>query len=688
MSSRAGRNPLLEEPTAPFGVPPFDQIKPEHFLPAFDRALKVHAEEAAAIGRARGAPTFENTIAALEDSGRLLGRVNAVFETLAGAHASDALLEIEREIAPRLAAHWSAIHMDAALFARIEDLHRRREQLALTPEQARVLDRYHSVFRRAGAGLDAAARRRLAEIVERLAALATTFSQNVLADEQTNVLVLEGEGDLAGLPESLREAARAAAEERGLAGKHALTLSRSMIEPFLRTSSRRDLREKALRAFLARGDGGGSTDNKAIIAEMTALRAEAARLLGFATFAHYRLDDCMAKTPEAARALLDQVWRPARRRALAERAELQALLEAEGGNFALAPWDWRYYAEKLRKARFDLDENELAPYLSLDRMIAAAFEVASRLFGLSFVPRSDIPVWHPDVRAWEVRGEGGEHVGVFFGDYFARSTKRSGAWMHTLRHQEKFVRDVRPLVVNVTNFAKAGGGRPTLISYEDARTLFHEFGHALHALLSDVHYPIVSGTEVATDFVELPSQLFECWLDRPEVLRAFARHDRTGEPMPEHLIERLTASRTFNQGFATVEYLACAMVDLDLHSGQPPAAAVVGAFEEAALDRIGMPPEIPMRHRLPHFSHLFAGEDYAAAYYSYMWSEVLDADAFEAFEEAGDIFDRATARRLRDCILAVGGARDPAEAYTAFRGRLPTPDALLRRRGLARPGAD
>jgi peptidyl-dipeptidase Dcp len=683
MSPRADRNPLLDEPVTPFGVPPFGEIEPAHFPPAFDRALEAHASEAAAIGRATEAPTFENTITALENSGRLFARVNAVFETLAGAHANEALLAIEREIAPRLAAHWNAVHTDAALFARIEDLHRRRDRLGLTAEQARVLDRYYTIFRRAGAGLDASARRRLAEVVERLAVLATMFSQNVLADEQANVLVLEGEEDLAGLPGWLCEAARAAAEERGLTGKHVVTLSRSMIEPFLRTSSRRDLREKAFRAFLARGDGGGKTDNKAIIAEMTALRAELARLIGYPTFAHYRIEDCMAKTPEAARALLDQVWRPARRRALAERADLQALVQAEGGNFALAPWDWRYYAEKLRKARFDLDEGELAPYLSLERMIGAAFEVASRLFGLSFVPCHGVPVWHPDVRVWEVRGEEGEHIGLFFGDYFARPTKRSGAWMHTLRHQERFVRDIRPWVVNVMNFCKPGVGEVTLLSYDDARTLFHEFGHALHALLSNVSYPIVSGTEVAIDFVELPSQLFECWLDRPEFLNAFARHYRTGEPMPAHLIERLIASRTFNQGFATLEYLACALIDLDLHTGQPPAAPVVAAFEEAALDRIGMPPEIAMRHRLPHFSHLFAGEDYAAAYYSYMWSEMLDADAFEAFEETGDIFDRATARRLCDCILAVGGARDPAEAYIAFRGRLPAPDALLRRRGLA-----
>ncbi len=458
-------------------------------------------------------------------------------------------------------------------------------------------------------------------------------------------------------------------------------LARSSVEPFLQSSARRDLREKAFLAWIARGDGGGATDNKAIIAETVRLRAERARLLGYPCFARYRLEDAMAKTPEAVRALLERVWKPARDRAMADRDALQAIAQAEGGNFTLAPWDWRYYAEKLRKARFDIDAAEIAPYLALDKMIEAAFDTAGRLFGLAFRERHDVPVWHPDVRVWEVTGPGAKFLGLFFGDYFARSSKRSGAWMTTLRTQEKLGGDIRPLVINVMNFAKAGAGEPTLLSFDDARTLFHEFGHGLHGLLSDVTYPMISCTRVATDFVELPSQLYEHWLERPEVLRRFATHYRTGEPMPEELLKRLIAARTFNQGFATVEYLASALVDLEFHLLAAPDGLDPAAFEADVLRKIGMPAEIVMRHRSPHFQHVFSGGGYASGYYSYMWSEVLDADAFEAFEDSGDVFDPATAARLRDDILAAGGSRDPGDAYTAFRGRLPTPDALLRKRG-------
>ncbi len=444
------------------------------------------------------------------------------------------------------------------------------------------------------------------------------------------------------------------------------------------------MREKAYEAWAARGNSGGTTDNKAIIAETIALRAERARLLGHPTFAHYRLDDAMAKTPEAVQDLLERVWAPARARAMADRDALQDLVRQEGGNFDLAAWDWRYYAEKLRKVRCDIDNAETTPYLVLDNLIAAVFDTANRLFGLGFAERHDVPVWHPDVRVWEVTGPGGRFQGMFFGDYFARSSKRSGAWMTTLRKQRKLDGDdVRPLVINVMNFARAGEGEQTLLSFDDARTLFHEFGHALHALLSDVTYPLISCTGVATDFVELPSQLYEHWLEQPEVLRRFAKHYRTGEPMPEDLLRRLLAARTFDQGFATVEYTASALVDLAFHLEPEPEEIDPDAFEAGVLSRIGMPGEIGMRHRSPHFLHVFAGHGYASAYYSYMWSEVLDADAFDAFRETGDVFDPATAARLRDDILAAGGSREPGEAYKAFRGRLPTPDALLRKRGFA-----
>ena len=677
------KNPLLQPWTTRNQVPPFDRIGPEHFRAAYARALADHDAEIAAIAAVPEPPSFDNTVAALELSGRTLERVEHVFRLLVGAHSNDALLAIEREIAPQIARHWNKIHSNATLFRRIDALMRRADGLGLSAEQSRVLERYHLTFRRAGAGLDGAAKERLAAIIERLAELGTGFSQNVLADEQVFALSLHSEAELAGLPDFIRQAMRSEARQRRLDG-YLMTLSRSSVEPFLQFAQRRDLRERVFRAFVSRGDQGGATDNKAIIAEMVRLRAERARLLGYADFAHYQLDDAMAKTPEAARNLLETVWARARQKALADRDDLQALIQEEGGNFKLEPWDWRYYAEKLRQRRCDVDEAAIKPYLSLDQLIEAAFYTAQRLFGLSFTACADVPVWHPDVRVWQVRDGGGE-IGLFFGDYFARASKRSGAWMASLRQQQKLAGNIRPLIVNVCNFAKAPDGEPTLLSFDDARTLFHEFGHALHGLLSKVTYPEIAGTNVATDFVELPSQLYEHWLEQPDVLRRFARHYQTGAPMPEELLQRLIAARNFNQGFATVEYLAAALADLDFHSLGAPGAIDVGAFEADVLSRIGMPQEIVMRHRPPHFGHVFADGGYEAGYYSYMWSEVLDADAFEAFQEAGDIFDPATAQRLRQAIYSAGGRRDPAEAYKAFRGRLPSAEALLRKRGLAEP---
>jgi peptidyl-dipeptidase Dcp len=682
-------NPFFADWKTPDGVAPFDHIKPEDFRLAYERALAEHEAEIAAIAADPAPASFDNTIAAMEGSGRALTRVQNVFHVLAGAHSNDDLLELEREIAPLIARHWNRIHTNAALFRRIDALAKQTDTLGLSAEQKRVLERYHINFRRAGAGLDGPAKGRLAEIIERLAALGTAFSQNVLADEQAFALSLEGEAELAGLPDFVRESMKSEAQERGRDG-YVVTLSRSSAEPFLQFADRRDLREKVFRAFIMRGDNGGKTDNNAIISEMVRLRAERAGLLGFADFAHYRLDDAMAKTPEAARELLDTVWARARNKALADRDDLQALVQEDGGNFKLAPWDWRYYAEKLRQRRCNLDEAAVKPYLSLDRMIDAAFYTAQQLFGLTFRPRPDVPVWHPDVRVWEVLGRDGEQIGLFFGDYFARPSKRGGAWMTSLRDQEKLSSRVRPLIVNVCNFSKAPAGEPSLLSFGDAHTLFHEFGHALHGLLSNVTYPEIAGTGVATDFVELPSQLYEHWLEQPELLRRFALHYQTGEPMPEDLLQRLIAARNFDRGFGTVEYVACALVDLDFHSLDAAAAAEEidsTKFENKALARIEMPDEIVMRHRPPHFAHIFAGGGYAAGYYSYMWSEVLDADAFEAFEETGDIFDPATAKRLHDFVYSAGGSRDPADAYKAFRGRLPSSDALLRKRGFTEPAA-
>ena len=686
VNATPGDNPLLEDWIGPFGVPPFSRIKPGHFMPAFAHAFAEHTGEVAAVAADRAAPTFANTIDALETAGQTLTRVSNVFDLLASADTNDDILEIERELAPLEAKHWNRILMDEALFGRVDALWREREQLALTPEQARVLERYHVMFTRAGAALEPAAKARLAAVNERLASLATDFGQNVLADEQASTLELDGEADLEGLPDFVRSAARAAAAERGVEGKYLVTTSRSSVEPFLQFSSRRDLREKIFRAWIARGDGGGATDNKAIIAEMAALRAERTRLIGYPSFAHYRLDDTMAKTPGAVRALLDRVWAPARSHALADRDALQALVQAEGKNFALAPWDWRYYAEKLRKARCDVDEATIKPYFQLEQMIEAAFYTANRLFGLSFERRRDVAGWHEDVRVWEVRDRAGRHRGLFFGDYFARPSKHSGAWMTSLRDQEKLAREVAPIIVNVMNFPKSAPGEPVLLSFDDARTLFHEFGHALHGLLSDVTYPMIAGTGVLQDWVELPSQLYEHWLERPEILTRFAVHYRTGEPMPADLLRRLIAARTFNQGCATLEYSSSALLDLDLHlrgaDAQPQAQALgIDAFEQTTLARLEMPPEIVMRHRPPHFTHIFGG-GYAAGYYSYLWSEVLDADAFAAFEETGDVFDPALAKKLHDHVYAAGGSRDPRELYLAFRGRMPTPDGLLKRRGL------
>ncbi|MDQ0471526.1 M3 family metallopeptidase [Labrys wisconsinensis] len=678
-------NPLLATWSTPFGAPPFQAIAPEHFQPAFEASLAAHRQEIDAIAADPQAPSFANTIVALEASGRPLRQVSGVFYNLTGAHTNDALQAVERAIAPVLSRHRDAIYLDEALFRRVDDLYGRRGTLGLDPEQDRVLERYHTAFLRAGAGRPAEVKTRLAAIGERLASLGTRFGQNVLADEKDWTLVLEGEQDLAGLPDALREAAAQAAADRGLEGRHVITLSRSSIEPFLQFSTRRDLRERAFKAWLARGEGGGATDNRGIIAEMVALRAERAALLGYDSFAQFRLADSMARTPEAAMGLLRSVWTPARARALEERAALQALAAAEGGNFDIEPWDWRFYAERRRKAEFDLDEAEIKPYLQLDRIIAAAFATASRLFDLHFTERFDVPTYHPDVRVFEVTDAQGRLVGLFLGDYYARSSKRSGAWMSAFRTQEKLGGDIRPIIVNVMNFARAGEGRPTLLSFDDARTLFHEFGHALHGLLSDVTYPLIAGTNVARDFVEFPSQLYEHWLEQPEVLREFAVHHRTGAPMPAALQERLLATRTFNQGFATVEYVASALVDLEMHLLDGSEALDAGAFEARVLGEIAMPAGMVMRHRLPHFQHVFAGDGYSSAYYSYLWSEVLDADGFGAFEEAGGIFDAATSARLREEVYAAGNRREPEAAYRAFRGRDPDPGALLRKRGLPEP---
>jgi peptidyl-dipeptidase Dcp len=668
-------NPLLETWDTAFGLPPFARIADADFAPAMAAALAEGRAAVAAIAANPERPTFANTIAALELADDLLDRVAGVFYNLSGADANPARDALQREFAPMLSAYSSEITNNSALFARIDDLWQRREALGLGDEEMRVLTLTHRSFVRSGAALEGAARDRLTEVKSRLAVLGTAFTQNLLADERDWFMALS-EGDLAGLPGFVIAAAREAGREKGQPGP-VVTLSRSLIVPFLQFSPRRDLRERAYRAWTARGANGGASDNRGLTAEILALRAERAALLGYESFAAYKLETEMAGSPKAVRDLLMAVWAPARAQADADAARLTRMLHDDGVNDALAPWDWRYYSEKRRLAEHDLDEAELKPYFQLDAMIAAAFDSAWRLFGLEFRPLN-VALYHPDARAWEVT-RGGSHVAVFVGDYFARGSKRSGAWCSAMRSQRKLGGDVRPIVVNVCNFAK---GDPCLLSYDDARTLFHEFGHALHQMLSDVTYGSISGTSVARDFVELPSQLYEHWLEVPEVLDRHARHAVTGASMPVALRDRLLAARTYDMGFQTVEYVASALVDLDFHDGEAPADPM--AAEAATLARIGMPAAITMRHATPHFAHVFSGDGYSAGYYSYMWSEVMDADAFAAFEEVGDPFDAETAARLERFILSAGGSAEADQLYTAFRGRMPGVEALLKGRGLDR----
>jgi peptidyl-dipeptidase Dcp len=679
-TKRKDGNPLLGTWRTPFKVPPFDRIEAKHFAPAFSKALKEHKAEIRDIAERTAKPSFPNTIIALEKSGALLSRVADVFFNLSSTDSTDALQSIERDISPKLAQHQSALFLNRKLFARIAELYERRDDLDLDAEEARVLERTHTAFVRAGAKLDAKSRKRIAEINMRLATLATEFGQNVLADEQAWHMILNDEKDLVGLPESVRAAAAQAAIELGKPGLHAITLARSSVEPFLTFSARRDLREEAFKAWSKRGENGGKSDNRKIVLEIVKLRAEMARLLGYESYAAYSLEDTMAKTPEAVRGLMDKVWPAGLKRAAEERAALEARARDEGGNFSIEAWDWRYYAEKERKARFDLDEAEVRSYLVLDNVLEAAFDTASKLFGIVFEERDDVPVYHKDVRAWEVKTKKGEHVGLFLGDYFARTSKRSGAWMSSFRTQQKLTGEVRPIVTNVMSVARGAEGTPTLLSFDDARTLFHELGHGLHGLLSDVTFPSLAMTNVLRDFVELPSQLYEHWLSRPEVLKKFALHNETGKPMPDRLLKQLKAARTFNQGFQTVEYTASALLDMELHTIGEADNLNIDTFEQTVLSRIGMPSEIVPRHRVPHFQHIIGG--YAAGYYSYLWSEVMDADAFAAFEEAGDVFDRKTATKLKTHIYSAGGKRDALEAYVAFRGRAPETEGLLRKRGL------
>ncbi|MGA9410640.1 MAG: M3 family metallopeptidase [Roseobacter sp.] len=667
-------NPLLQDWTTPFQIAPFDAISDDDFAPALEQALAEHRAEIDAIATSPDAPSFANTVEALEAAGASLDKVLSVFFTVAGADSNPEREALQRQFSPKLAAHFSEISGNKALFARVAALWDGRSALELTAEQERVLMLTHRGFVRSGAALEGAAETRMKEIKARLAVLGTDFTQNLLADEREWFMTL-AEEDLEGLPDFVIDAARSAGAEKDAAGP-VVTLSRSLIVPFLQFSPRRDLRKTAFEAWAARGANGGATDNRDIAAEILALREERAKLLGYDSFAAYKLETEMAKTPEAVRDLLMAVWAPARRQAEEDAVRLTEMMRADGINGDLEPWDWRYYSEKRRAAEHDLDEAALKPYFQLDKMIEASFACAKRLFGLSFKPL-DIPLYHADCRAWDVT-RNGEHIAVFIGDYFARGSKRSGAWCSAMRAQAKFPDVQHPVVINVCNFAK---GDPALLSYDDARTLFHEFGHALHQMLSNVTYESISGTSVARDFVELPSQLYEHWLEVPEVLSEFAVHAETGASIPQDMLQKVLDAATYDMGFQTVEYVASALVDLAFHEGTAPAAPMQKQRE--VLQSIGMPNAITMRHATPHFAHVFAGDGYSSGYYSYMWSEVMDADAFEAFEEAGGPFDAERAQALEEHILSAGGRSDAAELYTAFRGRLPGVDALLKGRGLA-----
>ncbi len=688
-------NPLLRPWTTPYGLPPFGEFAAEDFVPAFSVAFDAHRDELAAIANNTAEATFENTLVAFDRCGRLLNRIELAFENLTASETSPALQAAERDMATPLAAHGNAIYMNATLFRRIDQLFQKRQSLNLNAEQMRLTERVHTDFVRAGARLAPAEKARYGELTEQLAVLTTQFSQNVLADEATFQMVLATAADLAGLPASLRAAARQAAIERGLPEAYVITLSRSLLMPFITMSDRRDLREIAYQAWTQRGEHAGAHDNRIIASRIIQLRHEQATLQGYQNYAEYSVADNMAATPNAVNDLLMQVWARAKPKALLERDALQAMALSLGHDIKIKAWDWHYYAEKVRLARYDFDASVVKPYFSLDRMVDAMFDCAHRLFGITMVLKPDIKTYHADVKVYEVINANKKLIGVFLHDNFARATKRGGAWMNLYRYQSGIAVSTEsgampctlPIVVNNNNFAKApaanANGGPTLLSFDDARTLFHEFGHGLHGLLSNVEYERLGGTRVLRDFVELPSQLFEHWLSEPEVLKQHARHIETNEPITDEILARLQAARQFNQGFETVEFVASALVDMALHSATEVNDIDITAFETAQLKRIGMPNEISMRHRLPHFNHLFSSPAYAAGYYVYLWAEVLDADGYQAFVEAGNPFDPVVASRLLKYIYASGNTIPPMQAYEAFRGRAPSVDAMLKKKGLA-----
>jgi peptidyl-dipeptidase Dcp len=680
-------NVLLEAWVGPQGgVPPFDKVKVGQFKPAMLAAMELQRKEIAQLCANPALPTFENTIAALEASGRDYTRVSTVFGVWSSSMNDDAFAAVERELAPVQAAFADELTQNTALFSRIEAVYK-NESAKLTPEQKRLTWLLYTGFVRAGAKLDQAQKKRIGEINQRLASLYTDFSQAVLSDEENVALLIENEADLAGLPDSFKASAAEAAAAKGQKGKWRITNTRSAMEPFLTFSTRRDLREKVWTNYVNRGDNKDKNDNNARITEILKLRAERAKLLGYPTHAHWRLEDAMAKTPARAMELMEAVWKPAVKRVGEEVKDMQTIADRElgAGKVKIAPWDYRFYAEKVRKAKYDLDENEIKPYLQLEKLRDALFFVAGELFDYSFTPLTGVPVYHPDVSVYEVKDRtSGKVVGLWYFDPYARPGKQSGAWMNAFRNQERMTGEVTTIVSNNANFMKGKPGEAVLISWDDANTLFHEFGHALHGLASNVTYPTVSGTNVARDYVEFPSQLLEHWLDTKEVLSRYALHAQTGQPIPDALVAKIKKAATFNSGFSTVEYLASALIDMKLHLAGD-AAIDPDAFERDTLKQLGMPTEIVMRHRTPQFGHVFSGDGYSAGYYSYLWSDTLTADAFEAFAEGKGAYDKAVAAKLRQFVFSVGNTVDPADGYKAFRGREAGINALMRKRGFPEP---
>lgn len=678
----AETNPLLVEWTGPYGgIPPFDKVKVADFKSALEKAMTENLAEIDRIAKTTSAPTFDNTIAELERTGRMLDRVSTIYNIWGGNMSTPEMQEVESEMDVKLAAFYDKITQNEALFKRIEAVYNSPVKSKLTAEQQRLVWRYYTNFVRAGAKLGAAEKKRLSEINQQLAGLYTKFSQNLLADETELYVEIKNEADLAGLPQSLRDALAGIAESKGKKGSWVIANTRSSVDPFLTYSDKRELREKVWKMFVNRGDNGDKNDTNTIIPEVLQLRAERAKILGFPTHAHWRLENAMAKNPENAMALMEAVWKPAVARVKEEVADMQKLADKSGAKITIEPWDYRYYMEKVRKERYDLDQNEVKPYLQLDKLRDGMFWVAGELFNFKFTPVSNVPVYHPDVKVWEVTDKtSGKHVGLWYFDPYAREGKRSGAWMNAYRSQERLDNDVTTIVSNNSNFVKGKPGEPVLISWDDAETLFHEFGHALHGLSSNVTYPSLSGTNVARDYVEFPSQLLEHWVSTPEVLQKFALHYQNGKPIPQSLVDKINKAATFNQGFATVEYLSSALVDMKLHlAGSQKIDA--DKFEKDTLAELGMPKELVMRHRTPQFGHVFSSDGYSAGYYSYLWSDVLTADAFDAFTEGKGAYDKKIGASLVKNIFSVGNTIDPAEAYRKFRGRDPQVSALMKKRG-------